>query len=190
MATAFTTRQIPTFSAVRHQPVAPKSAAAGRRHIRHVAILVAIGVVFMLAFVWIRIRVIQLGYEVSRIRKETSELKQQKSRLEAEVESLKSPSRIEAIARDRFMMRLPMSDAAGDGRGRSGDDGGAGCHADESHADVSSGDAWGSGAQASMTWSTTSAATTLRRPARSAFSTGTMTVMSLWRIWMVRYSRC
>ncbi|HPM41627.1 MAG TPA: cell division protein FtsL [bacterium] len=110
MATAFTTRQIPTFSAVRHQPVAPKSAAAGRRHIRHVAILVAIGVVFMLAFVWIRIRVIQLGYEVSRIRKETSELKQQKNRLEAEVESLKSPSRLEAIARDRFMMRLPMSD--------------------------------------------------------------------------------
>lgn len=108
MATAFTTRQIPTFSAVRHQPVAPKSAAVGRRHIRHVSMLVAVAVVFMLAFVWIRIRVIQLGYEVSKIRKETSELRQQKNRLEAEVEALKSPSRIEVIANERFGMRLPQ----------------------------------------------------------------------------------
>lgn len=108
MATAFTTRQIPTFSAVRHQPVAPKSAAVGRRHIRHVSMLVAVAVVFMLAFVWIRIRVIQLGYEVSKIRKETSELRQQKNRLEAEVEALKSPSRIEVIAKERFGMRLPQ----------------------------------------------------------------------------------
>jgi di/tricarboxylate transporter len=30
---------------------------------------------------------------------------------------------------------------------------------------------------------------TVRRPTRSAFSHGTLTVMSLWRIWMVRYSR-
>jgi len=108
MATAFTTRQIPTFSAVRHQPIATKSAAAGRRHIRHVSILVAVTVVFMLLFVWIRIRVIQLGYEVSRIRKETSELRQQKNRLESEVEALKSPARIEAIAKERFGMRLPQ----------------------------------------------------------------------------------
>lgn len=108
MATAFTTRQIPTFSAVRHQPVAPKSAAVGRRHIRHVSMLVAVAVVFMLAFVWIRIRVIQLGYEVSKIRRETSELRQQKNRLEAEVEALKSPSRIEVIAKERFGMRLPQ----------------------------------------------------------------------------------
>ena len=30
---------------------------------------------------------------------------------------------------------------------------------------------------------------TVRRPTRSAFSQGTLTVMSLWRIWIVRYSR-
>ena len=64
----------------------------------------------MLAFVWIRIQVIQRGYEVCRMRKESTELKQQKNRLAAEVEVLKEPSRLEAVARERFGMRLPQSD--------------------------------------------------------------------------------
>lgn len=108
MATAFTTRPIPTFSAVRRQPVALRSAAVRRRYIRHVATLVAVAVVFSLLFVWVRIQVIQLGYEVSRLRRETTELAQQKNRLEAEVEALKAPSRLEAIAREQLGMRLPM----------------------------------------------------------------------------------
>ena len=39
------------------------------------------------------------------------------------------------------------------------------------------------------TCSTVVSSMTLRRPTRSAFSVGTLTVMSLWRIWIVRYSR-
>ena len=39
------------------------------------------------------------------------------------------------------------------------------------------------------TFSTVSSSMTRRRPATDAFSQGTMTVMSLWRILMVRYSR-
>lgn len=108
MATAFTARPIPTFSAVRRQPVAPKSAAVRRRHIRHVATLVAVAIVFSLLFVWVRIQVIQLGYEVSRLRRETTELAEQKNRLEAEVAILKAPSRLETIAKERFGMRLPQ----------------------------------------------------------------------------------
>src|SRR3972149_1650726 len=41
----------------------------------------------------------------------------------------------------------------------------------------------------SRTRSTISSSITLRRPTRSAFSVGTLTTMSLWRIWMVKYSR-
>ena len=100
----------PAFSAVRHQPVAERPAAVRRRQIRHGSLLVAVAVIVALLFVWIRIQVIQLGYEVSRIRKETTELKQQKNRLAAEVEALKEPSRLEAVARERFGMRLPQSD--------------------------------------------------------------------------------
>lgn len=100
---------IPTLSVVRHQPVAPKSAAVRRRFIRRTAALIGAGVFVALAYVWIRVQVIQLGYEVSRIRKETTELVEQKNLLGADVEILKSPTRIETVAREHFEMRLPMS---------------------------------------------------------------------------------
>lgn len=100
----------PALSAVRHQPVAKKSVAARRKHIRRITIIFAAGVLLALAYVWIRIQVIQLGYEVSKIRRETTELKEQKNMIGAEVEKLKSPTRIELVARDNFGMRLPLSD--------------------------------------------------------------------------------
>lgn len=103
------TISIPSFSAVRQQPVAKKTLVLRRRFIRQVAILAAVGIVFSLIYVWIRVRVIQLGYEVSRIRKEVSVLKEEKSKLEADVASLKVPSRLESIAQERFGMRLPLS---------------------------------------------------------------------------------
>lgn len=99
-----------TFSAVRRQPIATKSAALRRRYIRHVAILATVGVLAALTYVWIRIQVIQLGYEVSRLRKETTDLKEERNLIKAEVEALKSPSRLEVIARERFGMRLPQGD--------------------------------------------------------------------------------
>ena len=103
------TAAVPSFSAVRHQPVAPRSAAVRRRFIRQISILIAAAVVMALAFVWIRIQVIQQGYEVSRLRKETNDLREQKNILKSDVETLKSPERLEQIAREHFGMRLPQS---------------------------------------------------------------------------------
>jgi len=76
---------MPTFSAVRRQPMAQKSLELSRRHIRQVLILIAIAVVAAILFVWTRIQVIQLGYEVSRMRKEVSDLAERKLAIEAEV---------------------------------------------------------------------------------------------------------
>ncbi len=73
-------------------------------------ILFAIAMGFALLFVWTRVRVIQLGYEVTRLRKETADLTEQKDHLEAEVASLRSPERLEGIAREQFGMRLPQGD--------------------------------------------------------------------------------
>lgn len=109
-STIISQTSIPVFSAVRHQPVGPKSAAARRRHVRQVAMLAALGVIMALLYVWIRIQVIHLGYEVSKIRKETQELSEQKGLLKAEVETLKAPMRIESVAREKFGMRLPQTD--------------------------------------------------------------------------------
>lgn len=101
---------IPMTRAVRRQPIARKRAAAGRRYIRQAMSLLAVIVLVALFLVWARLQVIQLGYEVSRMRKEVRELSQHRDLLEAEVASLKSPSRLEEIAVGRFGMRLPMGE--------------------------------------------------------------------------------
>jgi len=100
----------PSFSAVRRQPVAKRSLDARRRHIKQVVILIGVAMAFAMLFVWIRIQVIQLGYEVSRIRGETRDLIEQKNLLEAEVASLRSHERLERVARENFDMRLPQGD--------------------------------------------------------------------------------
>ncbi len=104
------THILPTAGAVRRQPIARKSATARRRHIRQGVWLAAIGIALALLFVWARIQVIQLGYEVSRLRKETRELAEQRNKLAATVAELKNPERLARIGRERFGMRLPRGD--------------------------------------------------------------------------------
>jgi cell division protein FtsL len=100
----------PRTRAVRRQPIAHKRAAAGRRYIRQAMSLLAVIVIVALFLVWARIQVIQLGYEVSRLRKEVRDLGQRRDLLEADVAKLKSPERLTATATERFGMRLPMGD--------------------------------------------------------------------------------
>ncbi len=71
-----------------------------------------LGVVMVLAlvFVWTRIEVIQLGYGVSRLRREVTDLKEQRNAIQAEVASLKRAERLERIARERYGMRPPQAD--------------------------------------------------------------------------------
>jgi cell division protein FtsL len=97
-------------SAVRRQPIAPKAMAVTRRYLRQALTLLGVGIIIALVFVWARVQVIELGYEVSRIRKETTDLVQQRDLLESEVASLKAPERLARIAAERFGMRLPMGD--------------------------------------------------------------------------------
>ena len=99
---------LPMANAVRRQPVGRKSAAVKRRYIRRGIWLLVLVVTMALLFVWVRMEVIQLGYEVSRLRKETRDLTEQRNLLEAKVASLKSPDRLMRIASQRFGMRLPQ----------------------------------------------------------------------------------
>lgn len=103
-------QSVPMTRAVRRQPIARKRAEAGRRYLRQAMSLLAVILLVALFLVWARIQVIQLGYEVSRIRKEVRDLAQHRDLLESEVASLKSSERLEEIATGRFGMRLPMGD--------------------------------------------------------------------------------
>jgi cell division protein FtsL len=96
-------------SAVRRQPIARKAAASARRHLRHAMSLVAASLLVALFCVWTRVQVIELGYEVSQLRKETTELAQRRDLLEADVAALKSPERL-AQAAATLGMRLPQGD--------------------------------------------------------------------------------
>ena len=91
------------------QGVAKKQARVRARVVRRGVALAAIAIALALVFVWTRVRVIQLGYEVSQINRQITELLRQKNQLDAEVAKLKSPERLEAVAKEHFHMRLPAA---------------------------------------------------------------------------------
>jgi cell division protein FtsL len=63
-----------------------------------------------LFFVWSRIQVIQLGYEISTVLKEGRSLAEMNKRLKLEVATLKSYGRIEKVAVEDLGMSKPKPD--------------------------------------------------------------------------------
>ncbi|MEK6606533.1 MAG: cell division protein FtsL [Myxococcota bacterium] len=57
-----------------------------------------------LAHVWIHLRVLQLAYDLARETKAIEEVEQTSRRLRAEIAFLKSPERLENVARERLHM--------------------------------------------------------------------------------------
>lgn len=89
------------------QAMARKSARIHARVVRKGVAFVAIAIALSLTFVWTRVRVVQLGYEVSQLNQQVGNLLKQKDQLEAEVARLKSLDRLERLAKEHFYMRLP-----------------------------------------------------------------------------------
>ncbi len=69
--------------------------------------LVIVGCLF---FVWSRIQVIQLGYEISKALKQGKALEETQKQLRIEIATLKSYSRVERIAREELKMSKPKPD--------------------------------------------------------------------------------
>lgn len=63
-----------------------------------------------LFYVWTRIQIIQLGYEISSALKERKALEETNKRLRLEVATLKSYARIEKIALEELKMVKPKAD--------------------------------------------------------------------------------
>jgi cell division protein FtsL len=63
-----------------------------------------------LFFVWSRIQVIQLGYEISQALKEGRALTEGNKQLRLEIATLKSYARIEKIAAEELSLSKPKSD--------------------------------------------------------------------------------
>lgn len=95
---------------VRRQHIAGKSVVVRNRRIKLYCVIVGLVLFSSLLYVWTRVRVVQQGYEVSKLSREVEELTGQKSRLESEIASLKSPQRLETVAREQLGMRQPQGD--------------------------------------------------------------------------------
>ncbi len=67
-------------------------------------------IVSSLFFVWSRIRVIQLGYEISSALKESRALVESNKKLRLEIATLKSYARIEKVATEELGMSKPRTD--------------------------------------------------------------------------------
>src|SRR6266568_6498994 len=57
--------------------------------------------------VWSRVKVVDVNMQVGELRRELKEQQQEEGRLKLEVASLKSPARIEALAKGELKMSLP-----------------------------------------------------------------------------------
>jgi cell division protein FtsL len=60
-----------------------------------------------LAHVWLRLQVVQMGYELSTTSKLQNQLEQEQRALRVELATLMSPDRLEAMARKRLGLTPP-----------------------------------------------------------------------------------
>lgn len=71
-----------------------------------IALLLAVS----LFFVWSRVQVTSLEYEISQMESSLRELRQNRSNLRLEAASLSNPERIERVARKELHLRLPTAE--------------------------------------------------------------------------------
>lgn len=98
-----------TPNVVRGQRVGAKSVSARNRMIKKV--LIAFGLITTVALfcVWSRLQVLQMGYENSKLQKQSDDLKDIVRKMDVEIAKLKSPSYLGRVAVERLGMRPPAS---------------------------------------------------------------------------------
>jgi cell division protein FtsL len=71
---------------------------------------IALMLAVSLFFVWSRVQVTSLDYEISQLESALRGLRQETSNLRLEAASLRSPERIERVARKELNLRLPSAE--------------------------------------------------------------------------------
>ena len=74
---------------------------------KYLMILMVLFTVVSVFHVWSRFKLVDLNLQISDISRQLNEAGQEQKRLKLEAASLKSPSRIEAIAKNELGMALP-----------------------------------------------------------------------------------
>lgn len=81
--------------------------ALGRPRLVPLLAFIAVLLVVSLFFVWSRLQVVHLEYDISSLEGRVRDLNQEIRRYQLEVASLRTPARIEQVARERIGLQLP-----------------------------------------------------------------------------------
>jgi len=78
-----------------------------RYKIRHIFFIILIMALFSIIYIWLGFKYTQMGYEVSRLKKKEIALKELNRKLRLEISVLRSPQRLEKIAKEKFGLKHP-----------------------------------------------------------------------------------
>lgn len=104
------------FGAQYSAPVLKAQAVSVKRDLRDFTFLWAalisggIALIVAFAFLWSRLSVVKIGYEISKADSSRLELTEKRSRLKLEYEKLKSPERVEKIAATELGLVYPTGE--------------------------------------------------------------------------------
>lgn len=100
-------QQIPFSKLLRSQGVSRKARAERNRLIRKIVVFLLIITASALFCVWTRVKVVQVGYEMSGLQREAKEMLAKINNLDLELERLKSPGRLQKVAAEFLKMHPP-----------------------------------------------------------------------------------
>lgn len=95
---------------LRKQGVGARSVAVQNKFVRKWAVWLILITILALFYVWSRVQVVQLGYELTAMKHDAQELSKQVSNLEMEIAQLKSPKRLEEMAKQKLGMTPPSGE--------------------------------------------------------------------------------
>lgn len=96
-------------SRIRKRGMAVSQNLKMRGVLKNMAVYVAVIFAFCLGYVWTRVQVVESGYRIRSLQEQKDRLKEENRSLMVEAATLKSPQRLEQIARDMGLKR-PIED--------------------------------------------------------------------------------
>jgi cell division protein FtsL len=101
--------QVGSYS-VRKQQAFTKIDFLKTRLIFKLLILGAFVVFLSLFYIWSRVQIVSLGYQINELKKVQADLKNNNKLLQMELALLKSPTRLQQIASEKLQMKIPSQD--------------------------------------------------------------------------------